>query len=112
MQPPVRSPLDVQFGLVAIDGLDRATRGEIIALCEAAYQEDFTRLFELLPGSVHVLARDRRGVLVSHGEFVMRWLQPAGHRLLRTAYIEAVATAPDWQRRGNGACAVHWSKRS
>ena len=37
---------------------------------------------------------------VSHAEFVPRWLQPAGQPLLRTAYVEAVATAPS--RRGRG----------
>ena len=86
--------------VVACSALDRASRAEIITLCESAYREDFSRLFELLPGSVHVLARDDRGVLVSHAEFVPRWLQPAGHQVLRTAYVEAVATDPDHQRHG------------
>jgi len=86
--------------VVAVDALNHGTRAEIIDLCELAYGEDLTRLFEELPGSVHVLARDEQGVLVSHAEWVTRWLQPAGHPVLRTAYVEAVATAPEQQGRG------------
>jgi aminoglycoside 2'-N-acetyltransferase I len=80
--------------------LDLKVRGEIISLCEAAYRESFTRLFDDLPASVHILARDDRGRLVSHAEWVTRWLQPDGHRVLRTAYVEAVATLPEHQRQG------------
>lgn len=89
-------PLDI----VSCDALSPVVRAEVIALCESAYKEDFSQLFELLPGSVHVLARDEGGALVSHAEFVPRWLQPTGHEVMRTAYIEAVATAPGHQRKG------------
>ncbi|HEY7180499.1 MAG TPA: GNAT family N-acetyltransferase [Blastocatellia bacterium] len=90
----------IHFEVVTADALDSAARAEIIALCESAYGEGFTRLFEELTGSVHVLARDERGAIVSHAEWVTRWLQPAGHPVLRTAYVEAVATAPARQRQG------------
>jgi GNAT superfamily N-acetyltransferase len=86
--------------VLGADALDRVARTEIIRLCESAYSEDFSRLFEELTGSVHVLARDERGVLVSHAEWVTRWLQPDGLPALRTAYVEAVATAPARQRQG------------
>ena len=89
----------MHLDVVPCDALGRAVRTEIIALCESAYDEDFSRLFEQLPGSVHVLARNDRGALVSHAEFVPRWLQTAGQEM-RTAYIEAVATAPGHQRQG------------
>jgi aminoglycoside 2'-N-acetyltransferase I len=90
----------MRIDVIAADRLDRAARAEIINLCQAAYNEDFTRLFELLPDSVHLLARNDRGVLVSHAEFVPRWLQAGGLPILRTAYVEAVATAPRAQRTG------------
>jgi aminoglycoside 2'-N-acetyltransferase I len=90
----------VRLEVVAADALNHAARAEIIDLCQSAYREDFTRLFEELPGSIHVLARDARGLLVSHAEWVTRWLQPADHRALRTAYVEAVATIPERQGRG------------
>ena len=92
--------------VVAAGALDAAARKEIVELCESAYGEDFTRLFEELPGSLHVLARDERGALVSHAEWVTRWLQPSGHPALRTAYVEAVATAPAHQRRGLGTAVL------
>lgn len=92
--PPLR------LAAVAGEALDRAARAEIIHLCDAAYEGDFSRLFELLPGSFHVLARDDEGALVSHAAWVTRWLQPHEQAPLRTAYVEAVATAPDHQRRG------------
>jgi aminoglycoside 2'-N-acetyltransferase I len=75
-------------------------RVEIIALCEAAYEEDFSHLFEQLPDSVHILARDECGSLVSHAEFVPRGLQAGGRAIMRTAYVEAVATAAGHRRKG------------
>jgi aminoglycoside 2'-N-acetyltransferase I len=90
----------VQLDVVAANDLDSAARAEIIELCESAYREDFSRLFQELPDSVHVLARDDRGRLVSHAEWVTRWLQPAEHPVLRTAYVEAVATEPPHQHKG------------
>jgi aminoglycoside 2'-N-acetyltransferase I len=92
--------VSVQLEVVAVDLLEDAVRAEIISLCESAYGEDFSHLFEELTGSVHVLARDQSGALVSHAEWVTRWLQPADHNVLKTAYIEAVATAPEQQGRG------------
>ena len=89
----------MQFDVISCDALSVAARAEIIQLCEAAYRENFSHLFEQLPGSVHVIARDEHGVLISHAEFVPRWLHAAGHEM-RTAYVEAVATAPDHQRKG------------
>jgi aminoglycoside 2'-N-acetyltransferase I len=79
---------------IPIDGKE-----EIINLCSAAYEMDFSHLFETLPGSTHVLAW-LNGEMVSHAAWVTRWLQPEGQKLLRTAYVEAVATAPE--HRGQG----------
>ena len=90
----------VRFEVVTAEALDDTGRAEIIKLCESAYGEDFTGLFEELPGSIHMLARDARGVLVSHAQWGTRWLQPAGHPVYRTAYVEDVATAPNQQRQG------------
>lgn len=90
----------LHWQVVSSEALDRQQRHEIIQLCEAAYSESFARLFDELTDSVHILARDHSGRLVSHVEWVPRWLQPAGHGALRTAYVEAVATSPEHQRRG------------
>jgi aminoglycoside 2'-N-acetyltransferase I len=85
--------------------LSAAQKAEIITLCTAAYEENFDRIFELLPNSTHVLAR-LNGTLVSHVAWVTRWLQPEGLPPLRTAYVEAVATAPEWQGRGFATAAL------
>lgn len=91
--------------LLTADRLTPEQRRAIIALCEAAFEEDFSALFELLPESAHVLVWVDR-VLVAHACWVERWLQPEGLPLLRTAYVEAVAVAPESQRRGWGTLAM------
>lgn len=87
------------FQVISADRLPLAQKAAIISLCSVAYEEDFNHLFENLPGSVHVLA-NLNGKVVSHAAWVTRWLQPEGGRVLRTSYVEAVATAPSHQRRG------------
>jgi len=96
----------VDLDVVTSSALDEDARLEIIRLCESAYGEDFSGWFEELPGSVHVRARDEQGALVSHAAWVTRWLQPAGHPILRTAYVEAVATAPAHQRQGHATAVL------
>jgi GNAT superfamily N-acetyltransferase len=95
----------ITIDVVPGEELGSVERQEIIDLCALAYGEDFDRLFELLPGSCHVLVRDD-GVLVSHACWVTRWLQPAGLPLLCTAYVEAVATHPQRQGEGLGSRAM------
>ena len=85
--------------------LSPSERTEIVRLCSAAFGEDLGNLFDLLPGSTHVLARHRHE-LVGHACWVTRWLQPAGLPPLRTAYVEAVATAPARQGRGIGTAVM------
>ena len=91
--------------VVHVDELSPSTRSPIIALCSQAFDEDFHRLFQLLPGSTHVLGY-AGGDLASHACWVTRWLQPDELGLLRTAYVEAVATAPRCQGRGYGSAVM------
>jgi aminoglycoside 2'-N-acetyltransferase I len=55
-------------------------------------------------GGVHVLA-EADGEPVGHGAVVVRQLV-AGERTLRTGYVEAVATAAPWRRRGVGSAVM------
>jgi aminoglycoside 2'-N-acetyltransferase I len=96
---------DYHLTVASADELSAADRREIVDLCSAAFQEEMGRLFELLPGSRHVLARRGRR-LVGHACWVERWLQPAGMRPLRTAYVEAVATDPALHGRGIGSAVM------
>ena len=84
--------------------LDADTRNAIVNLCVMAHQEeDFKNLFSYVPsGGWHFLAFQGEE-LVSHAMVTTRWLQPEGHPLLKTAYIDAVATLPTVQGRGHGS---------
>jgi aminoglycoside 2'-N-acetyltransferase I len=78
-----------------------STLSAIRHLCTEAYAEDFSNAFELLGPGVHVIGR-LDGRIVSHAMWVNRLLQPGMSALLNTAYVEAVATSPAFQRRGFG----------
>ena len=84
--------------------LDADLRNTIIELCVAAHQEeDFRNLFSYFSsGGLHFLVREGERV-VSHAVVTTRWLQPEGHSLLKTAYVDAVATLPAAQGRGHGS---------
>ena len=87
--------LDVRL----LDQFTQVEINEIIALCSDAFYEDYAPFIKLFDGSTHILAR-RNGKLVSHGLWITRWLQVGNGPLMRTAYIEGVAT--DETHRGLG----------
>jgi aminoglycoside 2'-N-acetyltransferase I len=82
--------------------INEAERSAIVSLCTQAHQVDFGPLFSFLPpDGLHVLAY-AEGQLVGHAVVTTRWLQPANLPLLKTAYVDAVATNPAYQRQGIG----------
>lgn len=85
--------------VVPNDALTAAQYTAIVELCSRAYEEEFSEYMQALAGGTHLLIHED-DVLVSHACWVDRWLQQAGHEPLRTAYVEAVATAQE--RRGLG----------
>ena len=87
--------------------LDDATRSAVVRLCIDAHQEeDFENLFSYLPSDgLHVLA-EFGDELVGHAVVTTRWLQPLDLPLLRTAYVDAVATAPAHQQQGIGSAVM------
>ncbi len=95
----------ITFELISGEALAASDRQAVLDLCTAAYEEDFLPYLELLPNPVHLLAR-RGNVLVSHAAWVTRWLQVNEGELLQTAYVEAVATAPEYQRQGFGSAVL------
>jgi aminoglycoside 2'-N-acetyltransferase I len=87
--------------------IDAATRVAIVELCTAAHNKDFSRLFFHLPAdSLHFVAY-HADQIVSHAVVTTRWVQPEWVPNLRTAYVEAVATLPAYQRRGYGSAVMH-----
>lgn len=75
---------------------------EILVLCAGAYEEDLSAYLEDFDDAVHVLGRvDEQ--LVTHGLWIPRWLQIGDGPLLKTAYVEAVATEESYRQRGYAA---------
>ncbi len=89
-----------------------AEMAQMLALCSHAFEMDYQSLYHTFEGAVHVLGM-LDGELVSHALWVSRWLEvgesdlyPDGLGLLRTAYVEAVATHADHRRQGYGAAVM------
>lgn len=93
----------VQLESTRTADIDEPLRAAIVAMCTAAHGQDFRELFTryLPPDGLHVIGRigDR---VVGHAVVTTRWLRYDHTRRMRTAYVDAVATAPDHQRRGIG----------
>jgi aminoglycoside 2'-N-acetyltransferase I len=75
---------------------------EIHGLCNRAFAEDLGPTFSTFKDATHVLGF-LDTTLVSHALWVTRWLQVGTQPILRTAYIEAVATEKEYQNRGFAA---------
>jgi aminoglycoside 2'-N-acetyltransferase I len=79
----------------------------VVRLCVEAHQEpDFENLFSYLPSDgLHVLAWSGE-TLVGHAVVTTRWLQAGVKPLLRTAYVDAVATSSAYQGQGVGTAVM------
>jgi aminoglycoside 2'-N-acetyltransferase I len=93
------------LSIVPTRDLSLPTKAEIVALCTRAFDRDFGNLFDFVSDSLHVLAH-QGNVLVGHACWAMRRLQPEGHDALNAAYVDAVATAPAYQRHGIGSAVI------
>jgi GNAT superfamily N-acetyltransferase len=104
---------DIAITEARTEDLDEAVRASIVALCCAAHNEpNFVHLFTYVPeGGWHFLAH-QGSELVSHALVTTRWLQPAGHGVLKTAWVDAVCTAPALQGRGYGSAVMRCLARS
>jgi aminoglycoside 2'-N-acetyltransferase I len=72
---------------------------EIISLCSRAFEEDFTLYLQVFDDPIHILCK-YEGKLVSHVLWITRWLHVEDLPLLRTAYVEGVATEEAYRRKG------------
>jgi aminoglycoside 2'-N-acetyltransferase I len=99
--------MEMSVIIARTEDLDAITRSAIIRVCSIAHQEaDFQHLFDYIPaGGRHFLAYCD-AELVSHAVVTTRWLQPEGLPLLKTAYVDAVATLPAYQGRGYGTAVM------
>jgi GNAT superfamily N-acetyltransferase len=92
-------PAPLAIEVVESGSLTRELSSEILHLCTTVFDEDLSELFEVASPTTHVLGRVD-GRLASHAMWCTRWLQPGSRAPVRTAYVEAVCTLPEFQRRG------------
>lgn len=85
--------------VVRADQLGTNLQSEILVLCNNAFEEDLTPIFNTFKDAVHVLGYQGSS-LVSHALWVTRWLQAGTEPVMRTAYIEAVATEKEYRNLG------------
>ena len=81
------------------DELSSQQKTDVHSLCSLAYGIDFEPFLQSFNNSTHVLAYVD-DMLLSHALWITRWLQYDHSLMLRTAYVEAVATHPDHQHCG------------
>src|SRR5687767_7446900 len=93
--------MSLRIDVIESKTLPASTLQEVIDLCTEAYAEDFSHAFDLLGPGSHVIGH-LDGRIVSHAMWVDRTLQVGTGATLNTAYVEAVATWPAFQRRGFG----------
>ena len=98
-QYPQSLPPDLTLQVISAPDLAPRMLTSILDLCRRAYGEDLAHLFDAYTADAHVVAL-RGDTPVSHAMTVTRWLQAGNGPLLRTAYVELVATAPEFQGRG------------
>ncbi|MCJ7703533.1 MAG: GNAT family N-acetyltransferase [Anaerolineales bacterium] len=80
-------------------GLSPQERFSVVTLCSQAFGEDFEPYLQTFKDPIHILGKIE-GELVSHALWITRWLQVEALPLLRTAYVEAVATHETQRKRG------------
>ncbi len=90
---------EFRFEVRSGSDLSADEQAAVLSLCTDAFEEDFRPYLALFTDPIHVLAWQEE-TLVSHLLWIDRWLQIDDAPLLRTAYIEAVATALAFRSRG------------
>jgi len=91
--------VNLNLEVIRADQLSPDIYSDIITLCNRAFEEDLEPLFDTFEDAVHVLGFWETA-LVSHALWVTRWLQVGTNPVMRTAYIEAVATEKKYQTLG------------
>lgn len=76
-----------------------AEYAEILALTTQAFGRDYLPYMKMFKDPIHILARIK-GKLASYVALVTRWIQIGESPLLRTAYVEGMATDTGYRKRG------------
>jgi aminoglycoside 2'-N-acetyltransferase I len=89
----------MDISVVRGECLSDQEKANIISFCTRAYEEDMQPFFNTFPNPTHVLGT-YNGLLVSHALWVTRYVQVGTRPVLKTAYVEAVATEKAYRNRG------------
>ena len=90
---------DLKLEVVRFDQVSPDFLADIHTFCNQAFEEDLEPFLSTLQDATHVLGY-LGNTLVSHALWVTRWLQAGPNPVMRTAYIEAVATEKEYRNRG------------
>ena len=74
-------------------------RKDIVSLCNRAYEKDMQPILKTFVDATHLLGY-YNDLLVCQALWVTRYLQAGTNPMMRTAYVEAVATEAEYRRRG------------
>jgi aminoglycoside 2'-N-acetyltransferase I len=98
-----------QFNIEIAPGnlISEILKKEIISLCNRAYEEDMESVLATFVDATHILGYSDH-VLVSHALWVTRYLQAGTDPVMRTAYVEAVATDSKYRNRGYAASVMKY----
>ena len=94
--------------MLTTEDLSATQRAEVIDVCIAAHENDeFRNLFTtFIPSGGRHFLEYQGPDLVSHAVVTTRWAQPEREGVLKTAYVDAVATLPAHQGRGHGSAVM------
>lgn len=85
--------------------VEAGAHDQIVALCSEAFETSYGDFLQAFGAVTHVLGT-LKGVVVSHALWLDRQLLIGGEQVVRAAYVEAVATTPEHQRRGFGSAVM------
>ena len=82
-------------------------KNEIVSLCNRAYEKDMEPILNTFVDATHILGYYNE-LLVCHALWVTRYLQAGANPIMRTAYVEAVATESEYRNRGLAAAVMKY----
>lgn len=91
--------IDINFSVMAAANLTSGQRQQIKQLCIEAFDEDPWSQYQFMADAIHVLGVVNHQV-VTHALWTNRFFQFGTFPLLKTAYVEYVATLREFQGQG------------
>jgi aminoglycoside 2'-N-acetyltransferase I len=74
-------------------------RRAVVELCSRAYEKDVGTILDTFLDATHLIGYYENS-FVCHALWVSRYLHAGTNPMMRTAYVEAVATAAEYRKRG------------